>query len=291
LALAAHWEAKGHAPATLQNALSTLRVFAGWIGKPGLVPDSKALVSSPGKATRSGAALEDKGWDGKGIDIPALTEKIRAIDPRVALQIELQRAFGLRSEESWKLMPRYHLFQTEIGVWALNLCKGTKGGKPRIVFLTRQTQWDALERAEALAGAGSLIPPGKTEGQWANRYYYVLRKAGVTRKDLGVTAHGNRHDFAHLEYELKFGVPAPVRGGGEPNFHPEEVKRIKHYLSEQLGHSRIQIVGAYTGTQRSVKKARLTWALPGGGGEAATRSDAEPRQAEGAGNPDGTGGG
>ena len=59
----------------------------------------------------------------------------------------------------------------------------------------------------------SMIPGNKSLKQWENRYNYVLRKFGVTKKALGVTSHGLRHESANLMYEKITGEKSSVRGG------------------------------------------------------------------------------
>jgi integrase len=268
-ALVAHWEKKGLSPSTIQNNISILRLFAGWIGKRGMIPATEALVSSPEKGRRSYAADRDKSWSGAGVDVAELLARVGGEDPRVAMQMELEFAFGLRVEEAWKLRPSRGaaIVPSDSGaVEVLNVLSGTKGGRHRLVFVRTEAQREVLRRAAAMAGGGSMIPPGHTEKEWRNRYYWVLRKLGVSRKSLGVTSHGLRHEFANAQYRERLGVESPVRGGGQPVLSRDDANREKRQLAEELGHSRTSIVTAYSGSKRSVKKPRLDWVSVSGSG-------------------------
>src|SRR5439155_1446727 len=74
----------------------------------------------------------------------------------------------------------------------------------RFVAIRNDEQRAALERALPFASHPSshLGHPGLTLKQCLKRFDNVMRKAGVTKKELGVTAHGLRHQFAqdfHVE--------------------------------------------------------------------------------------------
>lgn len=78
-----------------------------------------------------------------------LADKLGKVsDPYVRVSLELQRAFGLRREESIKFQPRYadqgdHL-QIK-GSW-------TKGGRERVIPITTLEQRATLDRAHRLVG-------------------------------------------------------------------------------------------------------------------------------------------
>jgi len=271
LALVAYWEEKGLSPATIQNNISIMRLFAGWIGKRGMIPATESLVSSPEKGRRSYAAARDKSWSGAGVDVKGQLALVSREDPRVGMQMELELAFGLRAEEAWKLKPKYDVsaVPAEGGVVELlTVLSGTKGGRHRLVVIRSEEQRETLRRAVEMAGGGSMIPPGHTEKEWRNRYYWVLRKLGVTRKAMGATSHGLRHEFVNAQYKERLGIEPPVRGGGDTGLSRDEANREKRQLAEELGHSRTSIVTAYSGSKRSVKKPRLDWGVkPGSGSE------------------------
>jgi integrase len=261
-ALVKHWEAAGLSPSTIQNNICILRLYAGWIGKAGMIPDTDSLVSDPARGRRRYVAERDKGWEGNGVDYGEQLERIRAEDPALALQVELAAAFGLRAAETWLLRPGVDVRQ-EDGQYILTLIRGTKGKRLRYVPIESDCQKDVLERARRFAKLGSMIPADYTKKRWRNHFYWILRKLGLTRDGLGVTMHGLRHQYAHGQYRKLLGVEPAVRGGEAPDLTREETERGRQQLAEELGHSRTSIVGAYTGTPKPVKKPRLDWSIKG----------------------------
>ena len=89
--------------------------------------------------------------------------------------------------------------------------------------------------------------PGLSLKQSLKRFDNVMRKAGITRKELGVTAHGLRHQFAQEFHVELTDVQAPVRGG-DVCVDLETLKAALLEIARQLGHNRPQIVNAYCGS-------------------------------------------
>jgi integrase len=145
----------------------------------------------PLRLVRSYVALEDKSWDGNGIDAVAKIEEIAITEPYVAIQLKPQAAFGLRVEESFLLRPAEAVRDDGL----LSATRGTKGGRDRVVPIGFKLA--VLKEAAQYANpyTGSMIPYGVTKLQWKNRYYNVLAKHGVTNSGIGVTSHGLRHQF------------------------------------------------------------------------------------------------
>ncbi|MGA8094749.1 MAG: phage integrase N-terminal domain-containing protein, partial [Steroidobacteraceae bacterium] len=107
-ALVKDWHARSLSASTLQNNLSIFRTFAEWIGKAGMVRGIDHYLGSE-TAARSSIARRDKTWSGCGIDVCAKIEQVRRRDERVALQLQLQLAFGLcRISRDWT-----HLISSE----------------------------------------------------------------------------------------------------------------------------------------------------------------------------------
>jgi integrase len=245
-------------PATIQTELSHLRTFATWIGKAGLVLPAEAYVSDPALVTRHQAATDDKSWRGHGVDADALIDKIAAYDPWVGAQLRLARAFGLRVKEAVMLRPRLAEIPPESASppsgWTgphLELLRGTKGGRLRLVPIDTPAKRAALDVAKALvtADAQFLADPKRSLAQNLDHLGYVLKKFGITKRVLGVTAHGLRHEYAGDRYEALAGASAPVRGGTKPDAATDEHARL--HVAEELGHSRLQIVSAYVGSPRA----------------------------------------
>ena len=96
------WTEKGLSASAIQNNLSALRTFSGWIGKPGMVPATSEIA--PG-ARRSSIAAGDKSWAGAAVDKEQVFAKIDKIDPFVGQQVRVMDAFGLRRKEAIMFKP------------------------------------------------------------------------------------------------------------------------------------------------------------------------------------------
>jgi len=250
-------------PATIQTELSALRTLSIWIGKPGLVLPAERYVSDPVLVTRHYAATSDKSWRGHEIDADALIEKIAAYDAWVGAELRLARAFGLRVKETIMLQPR--LAEKPPGEvigpsgWTgphLKVLRGTKGGRLRFVPIDTPAKRAALDVAKELVAEDShyLADPRRSLVQNLNRLGNVMKKFGVTQKDLGVTAHGLRHEYAGDRYEAVAGVSPPVRQGARTDAATDERARLQ--LADELGHSRVQITGAYLGQSAVMRSKR-----------------------------------
>jgi len=67
----------------------------------------------------------------------------------------------------------------------------------------------------------------------------------VTKRQLGITAHGLRHQYATDRYEDVAGAPAPVRGGDRLDREVDRSARLQ--VAGELGHARENISTAYLG--------------------------------------------
>ena len=189
----------------------------------------------------------------------AIVETVAAIDPRVAAQLALLLAFGLRRKEAVMFMPHIAVVPAEsvpISQHAsdryavfLRVQRGTKGGRLRFVAIRNDDQRSALDLALQFAAHSSshLGHPGLSLKRWLKRFDNVMRKAGVTKKQLGVTAHGLRHQFAQEFHVELADVQPPVRGG-DPCADPATLNAALLEIARQLGHNRPAITSAYLGS-------------------------------------------
>ena len=239
-ALAKAWEERGLSASTLQNNLSTFRIFAGWIGKTGMVEPTDRYVT-PGAATRTSIATQDRSWTAQNVDIAAKLAEVTAKDARVGLQMALQATFGLRARESMQLRPNV----ADKGSY-LALTVGTKGGRDRVVPIDTPEKRELIDKAKTFAASklASTSDPNLTLAQAKNHYYHVLRSCGITRAN-GLTSHGLRHGYANDRYEQISGTPSPVRGGTTPDRETDQAARLE--VAEELGHSRESITTHYLG--------------------------------------------
>jgi Integrase len=249
-----------HSTPYIEQQLSFLRVYADtWIGKPGMVHPLADYVEDPTRFKRSYSAKEDRSWEGNAVEFTKIVETVDAIDPRVAAQLALLHAFGLRRKEAVMFMPNSAVVSAESVPTSqhasdryavfLRIERGTKGGRLRFVAIRNDDQRLALELALQFAPRPSshLGHPGLSLKQSLKRFDNVMQKAGITKSQLGVTAHGLRHQFAHEFHVELTGVQAPVRGG-DVCTDPETLKAALLEIARQLGHSRPQITSAYVGS-------------------------------------------
>lgn len=233
----------GQAPSTIQNKLSVLRVYCGWIGKKGMVRSPEYYVTDASQVKRITATRVDKSWDSKNVSdlIAAVSQK----DTIVGMQLKLSNEFGLRRLEAIMLKPHV----SDEGAY-LHVRAGTKGGRPRMVPISSKQQRSLIEEAKAMADpkSGLICRPGMTLKQAINRFKYVMRYCGITKSGEGVTAHGLRHGYVHHRYEDRTGGKLPVKGGKPGEVAPMVDKVAKLKIMEEVGHSRLSVTTAYGGS-------------------------------------------
>jgi site-specific recombinase XerC len=263
-----HWGQRGQAASTIQNKISILRRFLTFIGKDTAIPKGEALktwlnqqgVTAP--VTRQNIPTESKAWDENSVDLHKVLAELSKESAITAIQLEVQAAFGLRMKESIQLNPK----AADCGTF-LRVVHGTKGGLPRDVDfdddpVMREWQRDVLERAKLYAEQnrkGTLSLQGKRLDQSKAHFYYQCRKVGITRDQLGVTAHGLRHQYAARRYARLSGMGAPVTKNA-PLHVTDEVRSAdlaaREQVSRELGHFRPDITQAYTGSLPMMEKGR-----------------------------------
>jgi site-specific recombinase XerD len=268
LRLIKYWVSEEQSPATVQNKISVLRRFLTFIGKENIIPKHQELrtwlfsegINPP--EHRQGVAVQSKAWDEKGIDLQSILERVRLECPITAMQLELQAAFGLRMRESLQLDPR----GADYGDF-LRVVYGTKGGLPRDVPFDADPsinawQRDVIERAKEMAKShpkGRLAKKGKTLEQNVEHFYYRLKRAGITQRELGVTAHGLRHQYAAQRYRHLTGHGAPVSRNA-PQEITEQVKQndlqARRKVALELGHFRDSVSKAYIGSLPMLSRSR-----------------------------------
>ena len=248
-----------HSTPYIEQQLSFLRVYADtWIGKPGMVHPLADYVDDPARFKRSYAAKEDRSWEGNRSIHQRSSKRLRPLISRVAAQLALQLAFGLRRKEAVMFMPHIAVVPAESVPTSqhasdryavfLRVQRGTKGGRLRFVAIRNDDQRKALDLALQFAPRPSshLGHPGLSLKQSLKRFDNVMQKAGITKRQLGVTAHGLRHQFAHEFHVELTGVQAPVRGG-DVCADPEALKVALLEIACQLGHNRPQISAPTSG--------------------------------------------
>ena len=231
-ALVRHWQETDLSVGAIKNRLSVIRWWAMKVGRQNVVARSNDHYGIPDRQFVTSTSKA------KTVQAPDL-EKVR--DEHVRMSLELQQAFGLRREEAIKFQPVFadredHIVLKE--TW-------TKGGKSRVVPVRNETQRAVLDRAQLLAGRGSLIPSSRNYVQQLRIYERHTANAGLSRM------HGLRHAYAQQRYRELTGWVAPAAGGpGGLSLTPEQReldREARLAISQELGHERIQIVSVYIG--------------------------------------------
>lgn len=253
-ALVRCWQSKRQGVGTVENKLSYLRTLCRWIGKPNMVRGGATYSEHPEAFRRPAAATRDKSWEGNGIDPLEVIERVRSYDEVVGMQLELMFLYGMRRKEACLLRPRVALRQA-LTTGKILVEHGTKGGRPREVYVDTIVQIEVLGRASELvqSPAGTMIPPSRTLDSWLNRFEHVCgRRARLTKKERNTTAHGARHSYCQRKFSEITGKPAPIQGGGD--YDPELLEQALRTVVEAAGHSRVAKSQAYLGAVLTRRK-------------------------------------
>lgn len=195
------WKQQGKNSATIKNYMSKLRKIALVLNKPQLVKPSNEEYQIK---KRSYTPTMNKAI--KSIDFSQCT------DPMIRLSLEAQLLFGLRREESMKLM----ISEAWVGEYLKIKPSWTKGGIGRILHITNDEQrlW-LIKAIQQVPKGQSLIPSGRTYKQHLSHYQRQTKQMGISK------CHGLRHAYAQRRYhELtrefdpsKKGLLCPIEGG------------------------------------------------------------------------------
>lgn len=230
-ALIEKWKGSDLDDATIRNRLTWLRWWAEKV-------DKKSVISRD-NADYGVAARRDTDTNrAKLLDLA----KYRQIDcPHIRAAILLQASFGLRREEAIKFRPDVAFRNDHIFLKA----SWTKGGRPRTIPITTDTQRKVLQRVTRVANGGSLIPPHLTYAEQLKRYEYQTLKAGMRN------THGFRHAYAQQRYEALTGMQCPLTGGKRWQAMTDRERladrTARRQISGELGHGRLEITDTYLG--------------------------------------------
>ncbi len=231
-ALVARWKREAIGTGTFKNRMTTLRWWAEKIGKENVVArknsaygiENRVLVTNRSKAKTVNA-----------------TSMALVTDTYTAMSLRLQLVFGLRREESIKIIPAWADQADRLRLkdsW-------TKGGRYRELPIATAEQRAALDAAKDLAQGTSLIPAHMRYRDQLQRFRAQCDKAGIG----GV--HGLRHQYALSRYEALTGWKCPAAGG--PNSkqltasQKARDRAARLTISAEMGHGREQITAVYLG--------------------------------------------
>ena len=237
--LVEHWKQQDKKPGTIKNYMSKLRCISLILDKPQLVKPSNDAY----KITRRNyAPTQNKAIH--QVDFSKCT------DAMIHLSLEAQSLFGLRREESMKLI----ISDAWIGDSLKIKPSWTKGGVGRTLQITNNEQRQWLNKARKQVAIGqSLIPSERTYKQHLSHYQSQIKQMGLSK------CHGLRHAYAQRRYhELtrqfdpnKIGLLCPIAGGKASKslcgVEQHIDRKARAILTRELGHSRASIVKCYCG--------------------------------------------
>lgn len=231
------WRKDGVSTGTIKNRMVAVRWWAEKVGNSGAVKDNATYKIE----NRVYVTNENKSISLKDLDLSKT-------DANIAQSLRLQDAFGLRREESMKFQPEYALDGQKIENAKYIRLKDswTKGGRPRTIPITNEKQRQELQKAyaQAVKNGGSMIPKEKSYKSHKATFEAVTHVLGVGQ------THGLRHGYAQARYRELMGFDCPAVAGSRVLSAEEKVKdkEIRMLISEELGHSRINITSVYLGS-------------------------------------------
>ena len=234
-ALLKKWQEENKSIGTIKNRMSTLRWLFEKIGKSEVIK-SNAVYNIE---NRQYVTNQNKSISLNDLDLSK-------VDQFIAQSLRLQDSFGLRREESIKFQPVYALDGQNIESAKYIRLKSswTKGGRARTIPIFSEKQRQELRNALALVQNGSLVPSRKTYKSHLSSFEAVTHQLGVGR------THGLRHGYAQSRYLFLMNIPCPVVAGYRDLSAQEKEKDriVRLQISEELGHSRINITSIYLGS-------------------------------------------
>jgi site-specific recombinase XerC len=247
------WKAEDTRRRSIDAQLTHFRWLVRKLGKANLMPRSNLeLGVKPGpRHTRAGKFVVQE----------RLLEILSGVAdyPRRRMAIRLGRYFGLRFREAALFRP-WRDWEESGRIWVK---RGTKGGRPRYLFLWNARQREILEEARALVQGSdaALIPEdAATWEQWRQASYHKYRKAGLS-KETDTVFHDLRRTYAgeRMHYLIK------VQG-----LDPEHAERI---VTRELGHSRREVLRWYLEDKHMIEAEESSISRPAPSGRDENRED------------------
>ncbi len=179
-----------------------------------------------------------------------------------AVLLGLCRELGLRIREASLLNCKEALKQASHGV--VNITRGTKGGRSkstktspskidRIIPVTKEIVQVLAEAEKLQEEKDNLISKGK---KLSDFMVLVRMRTGPILKRYGIkNRHELRASYACDRYQQITGYDAPVIAG--TRVAPDDIDReAREIISQELGHSRPDVLVAYVGSRKAVTHER-----------------------------------
>jgi integrase len=241
-------------PKTVQNQYSRIKIFCRWIGKTDIINrDRKGVAYYLPEVAQSAfkvttVASQSKSWSGNGVDTATVLERALSNDHRHGVMLAMGLAFGLRKKEMLLLKP----WKADKGLYLEIADNVAKNGRYRTIPLETgdlgRIQRRALEMAKQMCSPTEYMGwPNLSLKQSENRYYYLMKKLGLTKSELGITGHGARAEYAEVSLLLQGVVPPTL--GGHASQTPKDVREaVIIKVAQAMGHNDTHTSGAYYGS-------------------------------------------
>ena len=250
-------------PATLAGYATIVRHLFRWADKQWLVPIFDEQLNTEA-VTRQLVIELDKTWEGSEVSFADAVERVHIEEPWVAMALIAQDAFGLRRREAIRWHPERDI---DLAGGLIQIRVGAKGGRPSIIPIEHHWQHLAAEglnqfvqkrNLDTLKVQGTdqaLAPADKTLLESIYRYTNVFKPVGFNKKQLGVTGHWLRAGYVCRRLS-ELGVIPVVKGGEGAHEDAEQDAIVHRLVSESVGHSRKNVIGAYAGAAHVKERVR-----------------------------------
>jgi len=231
--LVERWLAENLSPGTIKNRMSALRWWAEKIGKENIIARTNAAYGIPDRVYVTNVSKAKELDMDKLKQIPGLF---------IHMSLCLQALFGLRREESIKIIPAW----ADRGDRLVLKDSWTKGGREREIPIRTLEQRQLVDEAKALAKGKSLVAPGyATYRDYLQHFRAECARIGIHR------FHGHRHFYAQARYQELTGRECPARGGPTSKQLTAKQKAIdreaREVISREMGHGREQVTAVNLG--------------------------------------------
>lgn len=256
--LARRWVERGLAASTVTQRMTSLRKLYTWLGKKEALEEAESYLGHRSIEDKrvNYVATESKSWTEHDVDVREAIAKADRVDARFGLMLRMIAAFGLRRGEVLQCNP----WVADRGV-ALRIFPGqAKGGRPREIPIENAWQRDILDYVKSKTpktaslgwdsdASGRLLQDRERLKFAKSKYSRCMRAIGITKERVGTSGHGLRAEYAE-NIALLQGLVPPTLGGRADQMPAEDLHAKLRHTSENLGHSRESVTGAYYGTFR-----------------------------------------
>ena len=177
------------------------------------------------------------------------------------MMLRMVPMFGLRRKEQLRGSP----WEMDGGTVLIVSNNMGKGGRDRVIPIDHPLRRVVLDYAKSICKRGEPMGwPGRTFAQNQDRYKYILRmKLKITLSDADCVGHGLRAEFVENQ-AMQLGLLPPSLGGTAKQMSPERRLQIEQMIALNVGHNRVNVLGAYYGSFRlKPKNERLEERIAG----------------------------